>query len=88
MKLHITIPIEQYNLLISHSDMLGRIAAVVGRYANTPTTTTYECVVKLNNRERKLNAKIQAHKNLGGKFLSYASEFPQRDGIPHNHTKP
>jgi hypothetical protein len=56
MKLHITIPIEQYDQLKSHSDMLGRIASVVRRYANKPTTTTYECVVKLNERERKLSA--------------------------------
>jgi hypothetical protein len=69
MKLNVTIPIEQYNQLKDQSEMLRRIAAVVVRYAHTPTTTTYECVVKLDERERKLSAKIQAHKNLGGKFL-------------------
>ena len=69
MKLEITIPIEQYNQLKAHSDMLGRIASVVRRFASKPETTTYECVVKLNERERKLAAKIQAHRNLGGKFL-------------------
>jgi hypothetical protein len=69
MKLNVTIPIEQYKQLIHQSEMLRRIAAVVVRYARTPTTTTYECVVKLGERERKMSAKIQAHKNLGGKFL-------------------
>ena len=61
MKLHITIPIEQYNELKAHSAMLGRIAAVVSRFARTPTTTTYECVVKLNERERNLSEKIRQH---------------------------
>jgi hypothetical protein len=56
MKLHITIPIEQYDRLKAHSDMLGLIASVVRRYANKSTTTTYECVVKLDERERKLSA--------------------------------
>ena len=69
MNLQITIPIEHYNELKAHSAMLGRIASVVGQFARTPTTTTYECVLKLNERERKLSAKIQTHKNLGGKFL-------------------
>ena len=55
MKLHITIPVSQYDQLKADSAMLGRIASVVSRYAKTPTTTTYECVVKLNERERKLS---------------------------------
>ena len=42
--------------------MLGRIASVVRRYAKTPTTTTYECVLKLHERERNLSAKVQALK--------------------------
>lgn len=62
MKISITIPIEEYNNLKSHSNMLGRIASVVSRYAKTPTTTTYECVVKLNERERKLTDTLKRMK--------------------------
>lgn len=69
MKRQITIPVEQYDQLKSHSAMLGRIASVVSRYAKTPTTTTYECVVALDKRQRELAKKVNNHKKAGGKFL-------------------
>jgi hypothetical protein len=69
MEIKYTISAEEYQRLKNHSAMLGRIASVVRRYAHTPQTTTYECVLALNERERKLSAKVQAHKNAGGKFL-------------------
>ena len=69
MNIQITIPVDQYDQLTAHSVMLGRIASVVSRYAKTPMSTTYECVVALNDRERELSKKVNAHKKAGGKFL-------------------
>jgi hypothetical protein len=62
MEIKITITVEEYQRLRDHSAMLGRIAGVVSRYAHTPETTTYQCVVALNERVRKLNAKVRNHK--------------------------
>ena len=55
--------------LKSDSAMLSRIASVVSRYARDPNTTTFDCVVALNNRVLKLNAKIRNHKKAGGRLL-------------------
>lgn len=55
----IIISIEEYNTLKTHSQMLGRIASVVSRFARRPTTTTYEAVVKLDARERALTKKLK-----------------------------
>ena len=67
--LKITIPLEEYKALRNHSLMLGRIAGVVRRYARTPETTTYECVVALDARVKNLGNKIRRHKEAGGTFL-------------------
>lgn len=69
MKITYQISAEEYHRLTEHSAMLGRIASIVSRYAHTPETTTYECVVALNERVRKLNTKIRNHKAAGGRFL-------------------
>lgn len=69
MEIKYTLSAAEYQRLKDHSAMLGRIAGVVSRYAHTPETTTYECVVALNERVRKLNAKVRNHKNAGGRFL-------------------
>ena len=70
MEIKYTISAEEYQRLKDNSAMLDRIAGVVMRYAHTPQTTTYQCVVALNERVRKLNAKLRSHKNAGGKFLT------------------
>ena len=69
MKIQYTISKAEYDRLKSHSVMLGRIAGEVSRYAHTPETTTYECVLAMRNRLRVQNQKIRDHKNAGGKFL-------------------
>ena len=69
MEIKYTISAAEYQRLKDHSAMLGRIAGVVSRYAHAPETTTYECVAALNERVRKLNAKVRNHKNAGGRFL-------------------
>lgn len=70
VKVNITIPIEEYNNLRSCKTMLGRISSVVSRYAKTPATTTYECVVKLNERERKLTETLKELKAMTSKSAS------------------
>lgn len=69
MKKEHTISNEEYQELKRHSAMLSSIAGVVGRYAHTPATTTYECVVALNARVILLNKKIHKQKNASGKLL-------------------
>jgi hypothetical protein len=50
---------EVYNDLVAKSKMLDRIAGVVKRYANSPSSTVYECVVKMDARERTLTETVQ-----------------------------
>ena len=70
MNLRISIPAEEYKRLKERSNMLGRIAGVVSRYAaQDHSKTTLECVVALNDRVRNLDRKVRNHKNAGGKFL-------------------
>lgn len=58
MKIVISIPIDDHNRLKEHSRMLGRISNLVSNYASSPATTTYECVLKLYERERKLTETV------------------------------
>lgn len=69
MKINHTISADEYQRLKDHSAMLSQIAGVVSRYAHTPETTTYQCVVALNERVRTLNAKVRNHKNAAASIL-------------------
>ena len=59
MNITVQIPIEQYNRMKMESEMLGRIAAHVGKYDRRKNATTYECVLKLIERERNLSKRIK-----------------------------
>lgn len=69
MNVRISISAEEYNRLKSQRDMLGRIAAVAGKYSEYPNASTYECVVAMETRLRNATKKIRDHKRAGGEFL-------------------
>jgi hypothetical protein len=59
MKITVAVPIERLRKLERQSEMLSQIAAVVRRYARTPETTTLQCVIKMDLRERELTKKLK-----------------------------
>jgi hypothetical protein len=59
MKADVTITLEEYQRLKICTDMLGQIANLVHRFARDPETTTYQCVLKLHERERKLSDTVK-----------------------------
>ncbi len=61
-EIRINIHKEEYKRLKENSQMLSQIASLVGRYAHTPKTTTYDCVLAMKERLRIQNKKVRDYK--------------------------